>query len=970
MKINFSMHYKIIFLVTTFFLLSIEVGAQFYQTGTDPGNINWREINTDHVQIIYPSSNEQYARRLANLLDQTYQLYLLDSFKLKPRKIPVIVHSFTNHSNGFVVWAPKRMEINIRTSQQTYSQPWINQLVLHEYRHVQQISQFDQGITKVFSYLTGEAAIGVASGLFPLWGFEGDAVYAETNYSNAGRGRTPNFTRDVRSLLAKGFTYNYEKAIFGSYRNYIPSFYAYGYMMNTFARYKYGSKFWPEALGYIGRNPYKAYPFFFKLKSDYGLSKKKLYENTMNFYDGYWDSISCTANIADHTEFFNRPQREYKHYTNYQFPQYVNDSLIVAEKNGIDQLREIILMNGKDEQERLIRPGYSFSDGFSISDSILVWTEKEPDIRWEKRDYSVLKRYSLNTGEKKQLSFKSRYFSPDIHRYSGKVAVVSVNEDDEHSLLILEPVHGYIQKSIEIESNTTIQNPSWNASGNKIVMTSVDKSGKSIKIYNVLSENWTLIFGPVSYDISDPVFYQDYILFRGAFDETDNIYAINIESRDLYKLTFSEFGAYDPAVSPDSTELIFSTYHISGYRLAKLSLDPDSWKSYGINFPKSGFIFDHLNISESAVNRYTLNEFSSENDSTYSSKPYRKVSHLFNFHSWMPFYFDMEEFDLSDPVIYPGILLFSQNHLNTAITTVGYAFKDEEHQLITRFVYRGWYPVLDLSFEYGGEPLVAGRPDNRINIQPEGLNRRINARVYLPLNLSRGIFISGFQPSLSVDYDDTYLYDDETSNFTKGIADMEYGVLAYSYLRQSFRDIVPRFGGIARIRHKSFPFNKTNFGTSTVLNGTFYLPGLWKHHSVKLGLGMQFQNPEKYLINLSALYPRGYNRYISEAFNTFSLEYIMPLLYPDLRIWNLAYIKRIHGQFFYDRGRGTNIYFPGENGITVRDDQFTSYGIDLLSELHLVHILFPLQLGIRFVYLENPDRYSINMLLNIDITNF
>ena len=48
-------------------------------------------------------------------------------------------------SNGFVTWTPKRMELIVTPPQDSYAQDWIGQLSLHEYRHVVQISQLDQG---------------------------------------------------------------------------------------------------------------------------------------------------------------------------------------------------------------------------------------------------------------------------------------------------------------------------------------------------------------------------------------------------------------------------------------------------------------------------------------------------------------------------------------------------------------------------------------------------------------------------------------------------------------------------------------------------------------------------------------------------------------------------------------------------------------------------------------------------------
>ena len=162
--------------------------AQYYTMGEDPASLRWNQINTDHFKVIFPEEFSSEARRTTYLLEFHYDQnagYL----EHLPRKIPVVLHNRSVRSNGFVAWAPKRMELVTTPPADSYPQDHMEQLVLHEFRHVVQVDKMNQGITRGLTWIFGEQAQGAVTGLVPFWYLEGDAVDAETRLSLAGRGR-------------------------------------------------------------------------------------------------------------------------------------------------------------------------------------------------------------------------------------------------------------------------------------------------------------------------------------------------------------------------------------------------------------------------------------------------------------------------------------------------------------------------------------------------------------------------------------------------------------------------------------------------------------------------------------------------------------------------------------------------------------------------------------------------------------
>ena len=258
--------------------------CQYYDIGQDPASIKWKQIKTEHFNIIFPSNFQNEAERLANLMDN---VYYIDSKTLKaqPKKTPIIIHNRTVVANAFSIWTPRRMEFFTCTPQNTYSQDWLEQLALHEYRHIVQMSKLNNGLTKFFTYLTGEQATAAVLGLYvPTWFMEGDAVCMETVLSKSGRGRDPSFDMDVKANTIENKIYSFDKATMGSYRDYVPDQYNFGYNFVSYVRSKYGFSVWENAMKYAGERSFMITPFNYGMKEITGLSKSKLYFQTFLQY--------------------------------------------------------------------------------------------------------------------------------------------------------------------------------------------------------------------------------------------------------------------------------------------------------------------------------------------------------------------------------------------------------------------------------------------------------------------------------------------------------------------------------------------------------------------------------------------------------------------------------------------------------------------------------------------------------------
>ena len=93
-------------------IISLPLSAQYYETGQDPASLKWEIIKTEHFRIIYPTDYRNDAIRAGSIYEDAWKLISSDAPGNRAlRRFPVIFHNHSIESNGYVAWAPRRMEI-------------------------------------------------------------------------------------------------------------------------------------------------------------------------------------------------------------------------------------------------------------------------------------------------------------------------------------------------------------------------------------------------------------------------------------------------------------------------------------------------------------------------------------------------------------------------------------------------------------------------------------------------------------------------------------------------------------------------------------------------------------------------------------------------------------------------------------------------------------------------------------------
>ena len=134
-KLKISILTAIILTLTSFSVL-----GQIFDTEQNPLSVKWRQINISGFKIIYPTELEKEAQRMGNTLPKIYPL-VGRSLHQQNTVIPILFQNRGTMANGFVQLAPKKSQFYTTPPQQFDSQDWLNNLAVHELRHV---AQFDK----------------------------------------------------------------------------------------------------------------------------------------------------------------------------------------------------------------------------------------------------------------------------------------------------------------------------------------------------------------------------------------------------------------------------------------------------------------------------------------------------------------------------------------------------------------------------------------------------------------------------------------------------------------------------------------------------------------------------------------------------------------------------------------------------------------------------------------------------------
>ncbi|MEM9836424.1 MAG: hypothetical protein AAF828_07975, partial [Bacteroidota bacterium] len=561
-----------------FFLLALllAVGAlplTGQSIGLHPPTVDWQQINTDTVRVIFPAGYEAQAQRVAHqvhLLQRNYRRSIGDQYY----KFDLVLQTQNTTPNAYVALAPFRSEF-FTTPPQSFQllglTPWNDLLTIHEFRHVQQNSNERRGITSLISILQGQLGWAVFSGIaVPNWFAEGDAVIYETALSGSGRGRLASFSRGLRAMELENVRYSYAKTRNGSFKDRVPDHYPYGYLYTTYARRKFGNDVWKDVLAKGAAYSPLFYSFSGALRKRTGLSTRALYQATMEEMAARQDSLLAQRPLAPSQQ-VSPVHREPAQYF-FAHPQ--ADGSIIAYRSTFKRTPEIVRITpGKTEVLGTI--GIQREPYLDVKDGLAVWTETRRDPRYTNRDYSDIVLFEIGRKSQRLLTRKGKFLSPSLSHDRKQIVAVEYLPETGAQLTVLNTATGEVEQRFPNPDGYYLAWPVFSQDGNTIYALASKQGQLAIVAQSTETAAPIKAITPFSREVRDmlTIGADDQLYYSSNLDGLDNIYAHNPKSGKTEQLTSVSTGAYYPGVDA-AGRLVFSETYAQGHYLATSQKPP------------------------------------------------------------------------------------------------------------------------------------------------------------------------------------------------------------------------------------------------------------------------------------------------------------------------------------------------------------------------------------------------------------
>ncbi|WP_372654639.1 hypothetical protein [Halobacteriovorax sp.] len=906
--------------------------------------ISWKSIDNNYVKLIFPDYLGRDSFYIANLLDYYSNVvgktYDIDS----PEKHTLIIRPEAANPNGYVTLAPRRSEWFSSSSFSTLlgSSEWYQTLAIHEYRHIVQYDHFNRGFTKFVSALFGDTGQSAMSAIgLEAWYFEGDAVWAETKYTDAGRGRSPLFLSRLKAMLTSGQVPTYDELLNGSYNTQLPGHYEFGYVLISNATKRFGSDFWKKVVRKISSfpHPYRLYTAF---KEVSGVSFYDFFDQTMLSLQKEWSQnkklVSKRIDFRENTSPFK-----------------VGNSIFYLH----DSLDDYWSIYKKEKNKKVKVIEIPFSKGLSAIDikgKHAVYNQFLPHSRYGHKGSSDLVLINLSTGKQERITSGKRIYNPRINESENKILATEFTEKLKWNLSEFD-LKGNRTKTYSIK-NADISE-AYPIGKNEVVILVSNLSGhKSIKKLN-LSTGKSISLLPASRNNIHSLYVNKNkdIFFEAQYKGVTDIFKIS-KSRQLSKCTNAKINALTPYA--DNNNLYYSNQDGYGSHISRVSLNKCQ------RFKTKDLIdFNYLGNNPSDNYNYfspsifkDQKKIRNKSPKKYSVEDYGHIDkRLFIPHSWS--FFVGNGF---------GVNLETSNYLRTLGLGIQFGQDAAENQNYSEFNFdiKGFYPLINLNIGQRSREVDFFNSDLTL----EWEEKSTGATITLPYTYKKNLYTFTNLLSFNASLVNTTDYNSQVASNAFSARDFTTSSIElYTKLSKDLteRSIISPWEFIYYgIYENAKGENATDSSYRVFHSSQINIPGVFANDGLYFTYAQEKQKDtiQSYkflpiqLNTVGSVFSRGYDYESTPFYNKITANYTFPLLTPDFDIWGIYYLRRAFANLFIDSTKLESRF---------KNSTYNSSGIEIELESVLFRKL-PINFGTRYIYKylneETLTEYFINTSLS------
>ncbi len=926
------MKFFLIFLY--FFSYSLFGQVSLHLNQSTPEN-EWEEIKSSDFKVVFPKKLKEDAQKAYTFLEY-FAPKVSSTYNVKPSPIYLVLRPDMATPNGFVTLGPRRTEWYDHQSitPMVGSLHWLQSLAVHEYRHIAQYDFLSQGNTKVGYYLFGEFGLNLLLHLIaPSWFFEGDAVYAETIFTDAGRGRSPRFSARLKALVLSDQIPSYDELLAGHYLKTLPSYYTYGYFLITRARNIYGESVWKSIGEYAYERPWNFYTFYNGFKSVTGVEFKEFYNESIQELKEKWSDKAFET------------QEGTGLYVQNLYPYKLNNHLFYLEK--IDGhywklKKDDHVISELNISPKSSKPDYN-KDGF-------LFSQTTPHFRYLFKEEQNIFYYDFKTKKLTQITNGRKLYHPQFSPSGNSfLAIEKTNENDfQISLFSMAGDHLH---SVLLKGNPIAEAVFKDES--TVIASVLDDNGlKTIMKINLIDKSITPLSIATRNNIYNLFLEKEDLFFEADYQGAVNIFKYSLATKKYSRCTNEVIMAQTPYLKEG--KLFYSSTQSNGdfLKSSPLSCLPvEEQELFGAN----NYI-SQTNPSDHYIKDLTYKPIEIPHHSkNLKTQKHSSLSGLDKPHSW--------SFFGGRGLMIQGDF---QNNLGTSQLNLytGVSAEESTPFIGGEYLYSGYYPILYLSTDYLDRNLQSNKGES---VKWSELKSSLG--FFTPYLYSKNLITSQLLVGAEVGhinitknaYRSDYYLNDESLDF--------YRISSQFSINKNLRkrEIIPKWGISNELTYTHINQDDTSTANYNFRSeSSLYFPGFKDEHGIQLSHTIEqrpnklnyYKLQENYTSNIHYTFSRGYDFEVVPRFQKYSFEYIMNLNFISWNFYDWIFINRVFLKSFVDH---THI----EKGNYEEDIDFlylNSQGAELYFETNTLRKL-PLTYGLRYSHLQETDDDKVEVFL-------
>lgn len=548
----------------------------------------WSTVETEHFQIHFRPSSQQYACRTAVIAEEVHEKLVLELGYSPQERTHIILYDDTDLANGYantflfnaiginLVYPAASESIDVGTEE------WLRYVLLHEYTHVLQMDMATERLLLLRSIFGKMPLIAHPNSAMPLWLLEGYAIYQETKHTTGGRASGSVYDMYMRAALLEGRIPSLGDAS-GAYtldewpQGTIP--YLFGSGFTTYLAERFGDDIIANVSWESASNPFTDIGRIVAKVT--GVDLECLWEDWLLELRQYY--VEQAGQIS--AQGLTLAQKLTNHGYRVGHPKYSPDGKDIAYVVQGQLMPALRLFAVDGAHDRQLVTGYIGVTGD------YCWSPDGARLVYAKLDYhdytelvNDLYVFDRHTGKEQRLTFGERADGPAWRPGTDEITYIA-RQGQKTELMTYSFGSQMSSPLLRMDESVQIAKASWSPQGDLLLLSLWSYgAGYDIYEYDPTAKSLRPITTDSSRDL-DPAWTPDgrYVIYTSDRGGIFNLYAFDRFTEETWQVTNLLYGAFGPTISPDGRYITYVGYSAQGYDLFTIPFMSREWLRVDVN---------------------------------------------------------------------------------------------------------------------------------------------------------------------------------------------------------------------------------------------------------------------------------------------------------------------------------------------------------------------------------------------------